>query len=51
VTYRSIPYALISTPSGWLALAWIGPHVVFRDAPTADTAETAIRAVIDWSVQ
>ena len=48
MSYRTIPYTLISTEAGWLALAQLGPHELQRSAPTADAAEQALFALIDW---
>jgi len=46
-THRLVTIVIVSTPEGWLALGYLGPHLVSRLATTPDAAEAELVKCID----
>jgi hypothetical protein len=46
-THRLVVIVIVSTPEGWLALGYLGPHLLSRQGATPEEAEAALMEYID----
>lgn len=46
-THRLVTIVVVSVPDGWLALGYLGPHLLSRQGATPEEAEAALVAYID----